>query len=89
MKERMFMKCPHCESEYSDSVIPFHTERCEGNPANVEPVEDLKEKPLDKKTIPELKEYAELHKIDIGDATKKEDILAKLEGGAANGGQPN
>lgn len=36
-------------------------------------------KPIDKMTVDELKTYAAEHGIDLGDATKKNDILAKIE----------
>ncbi|BBI32037.1 hypothetical protein [Cohnella abietis] len=59
------------------------------------------DKPLDKQTLPELKDYAALHEIDIGEASKKEDILSVIqleiskreaakqgaEGGGAGGNQ--
>lgn len=38
------------------------------------------EKSPDDMTVPELKAYADGKGIDIGDATKKEDILAKIKG---------
>ena len=34
---------------------------------------------LHKKTVAELKEIAESRKIDLGDATKKDDIIAAIE----------
>lgn len=34
---------------------------------------------LHKKTVAELKEIAEQRKIDLGDATKKDDIIAAIE----------
>jgi len=36
------------------------------------------EKPLEKRTVPELKAYAAEHEIDLGAATKKPDILAAI-----------
>lgn len=39
------------------------------------------EKSPDEMTVSELKAYAEGKGIDLGDATKKEDILAKIKGG--------
>ena len=55
-----------------------------GNPAN-ENQEDQKPEPtagidLDGMTVKELKAYAEAHDIDLGDATKKADILAVIKG---------
>lgn len=40
--------------------------------------EPLVEKPIEKMTLPELKVHAEKHEIDLGEATKKEDILAAI-----------
>lgn len=37
------------------------------------------EGPRDKWTVPKLKAYAEQHSIDLGDATKKADILAAID----------
>lgn len=37
------------------------------------------EKPLDKMTVAELKEYAAVHEIDISEAVKKEEILAAIQ----------
>lgn len=42
-----------------------------------------KEKPIDKMTVSELKAYAETNKIDLGDATKKDDILAAIQAALA------
>jgi len=36
------------------------------------------EKPLDKYTVPQLKEWASDHKVDLGGATKKPEILAAI-----------
>jgi hypothetical protein len=41
-------------------------------------------KPLEKMTVAELNEYAEQHGINLGDSTKKDDILAVIL--AAKGG---
>ncbi|MNW59895.1 hypothetical protein D3C74_378480 [compost metagenome] len=38
------------------------------------------DKPVDEMTVPELKAYAKLKEIDLGDAKKKEDILAVIQG---------
>jgi hypothetical protein len=38
---------------------------------------------IDDMTVPQLKEYAALNKIDLGDATKKEDILAAIKAAEA------
>lgn len=40
--------------------------------------EQEQSKPLEKKTVPELKEYAKLNNIDLGEVTKKEEILEKI-----------
>ncbi|MFD9445506.1 hypothetical protein ACFWBR_42325 [Streptomyces sp. NPDC060006] len=37
-----------------------------------------KDKPLDKRSVDELKAYAAEHEIDLGTATKKADILAAI-----------
>jgi hypothetical protein len=37
--------------------------------------------PLEKSTIPELKQYAEVHKVALGDAKTKADILAAIRKG--------
>lgn len=37
------------------------------------------EKPLEKMTVAELKEYAAVHEIDISEAAKKEEILAAIQ----------
>lgn len=38
------------------------------------------EKPVDLMTVSELRAYADGKGIDLGNATKKEDILAKIKG---------
>lgn len=40
--------------------------------------EEQEEKPLDKMKVEELKEYAVTHDIDLGEATKKPEILAVI-----------
>lgn len=37
------------------------------------------ENPFAKMTVDELKGYADEHGIDLGEATKKKDILAKIQ----------
>ncbi|MER2061406.1 MAG: Rho termination factor N-terminal domain-containing protein [Aerococcus urinaeequi] len=55
-------------------------------PAPQELVDDQADEPLDKKTIPELRSYAAENGIDLGELTKKGDILdAILKAGEANG----
>ena len=45
----------------------------------VEPLEKPKaEKPLEKRTVDELRQYAADNNVDLGEATKKEDILAAI-----------
>ncbi len=43
-------------------------------------------KPLEKRNVGELKEYAAEHDVDLGEATKKADILAAIK--AAQAGDP-
>ncbi|WP_405930325.1 hypothetical protein [Streptomyces sp. NBC_00827] len=50
-------------------------------PRQVEVVE-LKDKPLEKQTVDQLTAYAAEHEIDLGDATKKADILAAITAAA-------
>ncbi|MBB6670273.1 hypothetical protein [Cohnella nanjingensis] len=47
------------------------------------------EKPLEKQSVAELKAYAELHNIDLGDADKKPAILAAILAAQQAGGAPN
>jgi len=47
----------------------------------VEP--DTGPKPLEKQTAAELKAYAAEHDIDLGDATKKADVLAAIQAAIA------
>lgn len=44
-------------------------------------------KSMDKMSVPELKEYAKEMEIDLGQATKKDEIIALIQakGGAENG----
>ena len=44
-------------------------------------------KPVSKMTVAELTEFAEAEGIDLGEATKKADILAVIEGGKAEEGK--
>jgi hypothetical protein len=52
--------------------------------------DELEDKPLEKQSVAELKAYAEQHGIDLGEATKKPEILAAIlaapQNGAPNGG---
>lgn len=41
---------------------------------------DNADKPLEKMTVAELREYAASKEIDLGEATKKEEILQVLQG---------
>ncbi|MFC3802706.1 Rho termination factor N-terminal domain-containing protein [Cohnella sp. GCM10012308] len=70
----------------ADGVIPADTEAAESG-----------DKPLEKMTVPELREHADFLEIDLGDATKKSQILAVIlaaqhpdedeqPGGTPNGG---
>lgn len=48
---------------------------------------DEVDKPLEKMKVDELKAYAFEHAIDLGDASKKEEVLAAiLKAGDPNGG---
>jgi predicted NUDIX family NTP pyrophosphohydrolase len=47
-----------------------------GDPESTEPEGP---KPVEKMTVPELKQYAEEKQIDLGDATKKDEILAAIQ----------
>jgi len=57
--------------------------------------DEPEDKPLEKQSVAELKAYAELKGIDLGEATKKPEILAvilaaqKQQDGAPNGGAGN
>jgi hypothetical protein len=42
------------------------------------------DKPLAERTVPEIKKYAVDHNIDIGDASSKADILAKITAAEAD-----
>ncbi|MBG9788539.1 hypothetical protein [Brevibacillus laterosporus] len=42
--------------------------------------EELVVQTIDKMTVAELKEYANQHEIDLGEVTKKDDILAVIKG---------
>lgn len=44
-----------------------------------DPVQVTDDKPIDKMTVAELKEYAELHNIELGEASKKEEILEVIK----------
>jgi hypothetical protein len=50
--------------------------------------EQTVEKPLDEMTVAELKEYADQHGIDLGEAKKKAEILAAIQA-AVSGGDPS
>ncbi|MCR8994483.1 hypothetical protein [Brevibacillus laterosporus] len=45
---------------------------------------EVEEKTIDKMTVAELKEYANQHEIDLGEATKKDDILMVIKGAESN-----
>lgn len=46
---------------------------------------DADGEPSDSWTVPDLKAYAELHEIDLGEATKKADILAAIRADEGDG----
>ncbi|SDJ76580.1 hypothetical protein [Paenibacillus naphthalenovorans] len=51
-------------------------------------LDSLNAKPIERMTVAELKEYADQNSINLGDATKKDDILMLIQaskGGAGNG----
>ncbi|MCR8983270.1 hypothetical protein [Brevibacillus laterosporus] len=70
------------EEEYfrgiEELVVPQASE--ESQEPEAFPLEQIEEKSLDKMTVAELKEYAIQHEIDLGEATKKDDILAVIKG---------
>ncbi|ONH35722.1 hypothetical protein [Protofrankia sp. BMG5.30] len=43
------------------------------------------DKPLDRLTVDELREYADEHDIDLGEASKKADIIAVIRAAAGEG----
>jgi hypothetical protein len=47
-------------------------------PEDTVPLEPEKEKTIEDMTLPELKKHAKDNGIDLGEATKKEDVLAKI-----------
>lgn len=49
-----------------------------------EVVDGSSDKPLDKRTKAELEAYAAEHSIDLGDASKKADVLAVIAAAEAN-----
>lgn len=44
------------------------------------------DKPLDKRTVDQLKAFAAEHEIDLGEATRKADILAAIHDAVEEGG---
>ncbi len=58
------------ETEGILSSVPLETEKLLSTP--------LENEDLEKLTVTELKEYAKLHNIDLGENTKKADILQIL-----------
>lgn len=69
------------------SATAFQRIRREQENREREAEENKMDKSLEKMTVPELKEYAETNGIDLGDATKKPDILATITG--LKDGEPN
>ncbi|OAB46549.1 hypothetical protein [Paenibacillus antarcticus] len=49
-------------------------------------LEESQEKPLDKMSVAELKENAAENEIDLGDATKKPEIIALILAASGGGG---
>ncbi|EJW14728.1 Rho termination factor N-terminal domain-containing protein [Paenibacillus alvei] len=70
------MKCPNCGTDYSDSVLRLHLERCDK-------VEE--ETPIEEMGLPALREYAAKNSIELNGATKKADVLAAILGAHDDG----
>lgn len=74
------------------SVTAFNRRRRELATAlaqkNEKQEEQTAEKPLDEMTVAELKEYADQHGIDLGEAKKKAEILVAIQA-AVSGGDPS
>ena len=70
------------------SVTAFNRRRRELAAALVQEKEkQTVEKPLEEMTVAELKEYADRHGIDLGEAKKKVEILAVIQATVSGGGQ--
>lgn len=65
-----------------DDDVPAELAKLITNPAawQAEPAEQDDDEPSDSWTVADLRAYAELHDIDLGDATKKADILKAITG---------
>ncbi|MGW5387200.1 hypothetical protein [Nocardia sp. NPDC003963] len=67
-----------------DDVVPDRFAKLITNPAawaaEPEPELDLDGEPSESWTVPQLRAYADHHDIDLGEATKKADILAAIIG---------
>ncbi|RAP29150.1 hypothetical protein C2W64_04097 [Brevibacillus laterosporus] len=61
-------------------VFEIEEEHLKGIEELVKITEEDEPKTLNKMTLAELKEYAIQHDIDLGEATKKDDILAVIQG---------
>lgn len=72
------------------SVTAFNRRRRELAAAAImeKQAEQTVEKPLVEMTVSELKEYADQHGIDLGEAKKKAEILAMIQA-AVSGGDPS
>lgn len=75
-------------ARFEDGVFKTDDAKVAARLRDVEGVEEVAddepaEKPLEKRTAAELKKYAADNSIDLGEATKKEDILAAIAAAAA------
>lgn len=66
-------------ADLMDPEIP-HVDDIEMGDSDVV-VQDSDDEPSDAWTVPRLQEYAAVKEIDLGDATKKADILAAIQAG--------
>lgn len=74
-------------ARFEDGVFETNDAKVAARLRDVEGVEEIAteepaDKPLEKRTPAELKKYAADNGIDLGDATKKEDILAAIAAAA-------
>lgn len=68
------------EEGASFSLTTEQYERIKDHVTVLDETEGEPEKSLDEMTLPELKAYAKAHEIELGDVTKKDEILAILKG---------
>lgn len=72
-----------CSQQRADELLEGrYAVLAEEDPATAEPAAagdgDGDDKPLEKRTVEQLKAYAAEHDIDLGDASKKAEILDKI-----------